>query len=91
MLHGDVIVASVTRAFAAAVAQQHGLIALVAETQFTDRQLEFPDGAGFRPSCPLSPSSLAVQSMTLLSFPVQQSAHHMLELALSETLEHQCN
>ena len=92
VLHGDVVVVPVRRAFAAAVAQQHRLVALVAETQFAHGQLQLPDGAGLRPPGSFSPSGLVVtQASALPSLPVEQGADNLLELALREALEHHGN
>lgn len=89
VLHGDVIVLPVRHAFAAAIAQQHCLIAVIAQTQFAYGQLQLPYGAGLRPAGPFSPSSQVVtQEPALSPLPVKQGSDHMLKLALCEALEH---
>lgn len=89
VLHSDVIVVPVGRAFATAVAQQHRLVALIAETQFTHGELQLPHRARFRPPGSFSPSGLVLtQASALPSFPVEQGPDHMLKLALCEALEH---
>lgn len=92
VLHGDVVVVPVGRAFAAAVAQQHRLVAVIAETQFTHGELQLPQGAGLRPPGSFSPSGLLLaQAAALPSLPVKQRPDHMLKLALCEALEHHGN
>lgn len=71
VLHGDVIVAPVACAFAAAVAEQHRLVAFVTQTQFAHSQLQLPHGAGFLPPGSFSPSGLALVQPALLALPVQ--------------------
>lgn len=89
VLHGDVVVVPVGCALAAAVTQQHRLVAVVAESQFANGQLQLPQGAGLRPAGSFSPSGLLVSQATALPpLPVKQGADHLLELALRETLEH---
>lgn len=92
VLHGDVVVVPLGRAFAAAVAQQHRLVALIAKTQFTHGQLQLPQGAGLRLPGSFSPSGMLVtQASVLPSLPVKQGPDHMLELALCEALKHHGN
>ena len=92
VLHGDVVVVPVGCALAAAVTQQHRLVAVVAESQFANGQLQLPQGAGLRPAGSFSPSGLLVSQATALPpLPVKQGADHLLELALRETLEHRGN
>lgn len=89
VLHGDVIVLPVRHAFAAAVAQQHRLVAVVAKSQFAHSQLQLPYGAGLRPAGSFSPSSQVItQEPALSPLPVKQGSHHMLKLAFREALEH---
>lgn len=89
VLHGDVVVVPVGRALAAAVAQKHRLVAVVAQAQFADRQLQLPHRAGLGSAGSLSPSGLALAVVPALpSLPVQQSAYDMLQLALREALEY---
>lgn len=89
VLHGDVVVAPVARALAAAVAEQHRLVALVAEAQLAHGHLQLPQGAGFGPPGSFSPARLVlIQAPALLPLPVQQGLNHMLQLALCEALEH---
>lgn len=92
VLHGDVVVVPVGGAFAAAVAQQHRLVALIAETQFTHGQLQLPQRAGLRPPGSFSPSGLVLtQAPALPSLPVEQGPDYMLKLTLCEALEHHGN
>lgn len=92
VLHGDVVVVPVGHAFAAAVAQQHRLIAIIAETQFTHSQLQLPQGAGLRPPRSFSPTGLLlIQAPAPPPLPVEQGTDHMLKLALCEALEHHGN
>lgn len=92
VLHGDVIVLSVGRAFAAAVAQQDGLVAVVAQTQFAHCQLQLPQRAGLWPPGPFSPPGLRLtRTVALPFFPVEQGPDHMLKLALRKALEHHGN
>lgn len=89
VLHGDVVVVPVGRALAAAVAQQHRLVALVAETQFAHCQLQLPQRAGLRPAGSFSPSGLVLaQAPAPPPLPVEQGSDHVLKLALREALEH---
>lgn len=89
VLHGDVVVVPVGRALAAAVAQQHRLVAVIAETQFAHGQLQLPQGAGLGPPGSFSPSGLLLtQAPALPPLPVEQGPDHMLKLALREALEH---
>lgn len=92
VLHGDVVVVPLRLAVARAVVQQHGLVALVAETQFAHCQLQLPQRAGLRPAGSFSPSGRVLpQALALPSLPVQQGFDHMLKLALREALEHRGN
>lgn len=92
VLHGDVIVLPMGRAFAAAVAQQNGLVAVVAEAQFAHCQLQLPQRAGLWPPGPFSPPGLRLaRTVALPSFPVEQGPDHMLKLALRKALEHHGN
>lgn len=92
VLHGDVVVVPVRRAFAAAVAQQHRLIAVIAKTQFTYGQLQLPQGAGLRPPGSFSPTGLLlIQAPSPPLLLVEQGPDHMLKLALREALEHHGN
>lgn len=92
VLHGDVIVLPVGRAFAAAVAQQNSLVAVVSEAQFANCQLQLPQRARLWPPGPFSPPRLRLtRTLTRPSFPVEQSPDHMLKLALREALEHHGN
>lgn len=91
--HGEVVVLPVGRAPAAAVLQNHLLVALVAQAQLAHLQDQLPQVAG--PGLPgsLSPGGLAVVEGGLAppSLPVQQISNHVLELALREALEHHGN
>lgn len=90
--HGDVIIVPLGCAFAAAVAQQHCLIAVIAKTQFTHSQLQLPYGAGFRPAGSFSPTGLLlVHTPASPTLPLEQLSYHMLKLALCEALEHHGN
>ena len=87
-LQGDVVVAPVVQAFATAVAEQQGLIALVAQAQLAHRQLHLPQGAGLGSPGPLSPSGLVLfQAPAPTVLTVQQGPHDLPQLALGEALE----
>lgn len=92
VLHGDVIALLMLCALAAAVAQQHRLVTVIAEAQFAHGQLQLPQRAELRLPGSFSPPGLLLTlTPTPPLLPVKQGPDHMLKLALREALEHDGN